>query len=210
MARKMKFINSIPVILSGLLYQSNIALSEDPPLPPWYPLKPWEVSSFYARSPRVGPYGTNATTLEITISNPSLIPAGRAPHASGGGYIVFSNSTAHCLTHWKFDDRTPYGNTKDVCTAQQSGGTRADWNITINEIQGAPYNYMDLSFTLVYNLHAVGSDFYKLLGGNVRLQPGQQLEGGCDENDICSYTLKNGTAPLLIQPTLAECRYACG
>ncbi|OTB18704.1 hypothetical protein K445DRAFT_314562 [Daldinia sp. EC12] len=206
----MKLPNTISIILSGILCQSNFALSKDPPLPPWYPLKPWEISSFYARSPRVGPYGTNATSMEITISNPSRIPAGPAPHASGGGYIVFSDSTAQCSVHWKFDDRTPYGHTKDICASETHDSTTADWNITINEIQPDPHNYIDLSFSLAYHLHAYGSDYYKLLAGHVRLEPGKQLEGGCDENDICSYNLKNGTAPLLIQPTLAECRFACG
>ncbi|KAI0095852.1 hypothetical protein F4814DRAFT_174115 [Daldinia grandis] len=204
----MKLFNPISIILSGLLCQSQLALSEDPPLPPWYPLKPWEISSFQYRSPRVGPYGTNATSLNITISNPSSIPAGPAPHASGGGYIVFSNSTAQCSVQWKFDDRTPYGNTKDTCFAPTSGATTPSWNITINEIQ--PGYYMDYSFSLAYHLHAYGNDFYKLLSGHVRLQPEKDLEGGCDENDICSYSLKNGSAPLLIQPILAECRSACG
>ncbi|KAI1647303.1 uncharacterized protein F4817DRAFT_104962 [Daldinia loculata] len=204
----MKLPNPLSITLSGLLCQSHLALSEDPPLPPWYPLKPWEISSFQYRSPRVGPYGTNATSLNITISNPSRIPAGPAPHASGGGYVVFSNSTAQCSVHWKFDDRTPYGHTKDTCSAPTSGATTPNWNITINEIQ--PGYYMDYSFSLAYHLHAYGSDFYKLLSGHIRLQPEEDLEGGCDENDICSYTLKNGSAPLLIQPVLAECRYACG
>ncbi|KAI1805100.1 hypothetical protein F4811DRAFT_517326 [Daldinia bambusicola] len=206
----MKLISLTPIIFPSLLYQSNFALSKDPPLPPWYPLKPWEISSFHSRSPRVGPYGTNATSMEITIANPSSIPAGPAPHASGGGYVVFSNSTAQCSVHWKFDEWTPYGHTKDTCLSRTSGSTTAGWNITINEIQPDPYNYIDLSFSLAYHLHAYGNDLYKLLAGHVRLEPGKQLEGGCDENDICSYTLKNGSAPLLIQPILAECRSACG
>ncbi|OTA99422.1 hypothetical protein M426DRAFT_257016 [Hypoxylon sp. CI-4A] len=206
----MMFHDSILVLLSGLLYQAGAALSADPPLPPWYPLKPWEITSLRAQSPRNGTYGTNATLLEITISNPSLIPAGPAPHASGGGYVVFDNSTANCAVHWKVDSRTPYGNTKDTCPSVQSSSTQARWNITINEIRDEPAHYIDLSFSLAYSMQLFGTDMYKLLAGHIHTVVGENLEGGCDENDLCTYTLKDGLAPLLVQPTLQECKNACG
>ncbi|KAI1390636.1 uncharacterized protein F4822DRAFT_426484 [Hypoxylon trugodes] len=206
----MKFRNSLLIFLSGLLSQAGTVLSEDPPLPPWYPLKPWEISSLRAHNPRNGPYGTNATGLEITISNPYYIAAGPAPHASGGGYIQFEKSVANCDVHWKVDDRTPYGHLQDTCAAEASGSTQAQWNITINEIQDIGEHYISLSFSLTYHLHAYGSDYYKMMSGSIFAQVGDNLEGGCDENDYCSYTIKNGSAPLLIQPTLQECRYACG
>ncbi|KAI2603648.1 hypothetical protein GGR54DRAFT_644614 [Hypoxylon sp. NC1633] len=206
----MKALNRAFFLLSGLLSQSSIALSEDPPLPPWYPLKPWELSSFYAYSPRDAPYGADATSLELIIANPSFIPAGPAPHASGGGYVVFQNSTANCVLHWKEDAETPYGNTQGTCDSPQTDATRSEWNITISQIHDEPTHYMDISFSLAYHLHAYGNDFYKLLVGSLHAQLGENLEGGCDENNICSYSLKNGSAPLLIQPTLTECKSACG
>ncbi|KAI2641371.1 hypothetical protein GGS26DRAFT_1717 [Hypomontagnella submonticulosa] len=207
----MKFGNRTLVLLSGLLCQAGTVVSKDPPLPPWYPLKPWEFSGFRAQYPRYGPYGPNETSMEFAISNPSLIPAGPAPHASGGGYVVFENSTATCLIHWKNDTMTPHGNTKTTCPGTESGATHAEWNITIQQIIDIPpTNYIDISFSLAYRLHAYGSDFYKLMTGNVRLQTGDNMEGGCDDAGRCSYGLIDGTAPLLVQPTLQECKYACG
>ncbi|KAI1371363.1 hypothetical protein F4677DRAFT_313675 [Hypoxylon crocopeplum] len=209
----MKFRNSVLILLSGFLSQSNIALSEDPPLPPlppWYPLKPWEVSSFHASNPQDSPYSANATSLELTIANPSWIPAGPAPHASGGGYVVFQNSTASCVLHWKEDAETPYGNLKGTCDSPQTDATRSEWNITINQIHDEPAHYMDLSFSLAYHMYVYGTDMYKMMSGFLHVQLGENLDGGCDEDGLCSYSLKNGSTPLLVQPTLQECRSACG
>ncbi|KAI1764662.1 hypothetical protein GGR53DRAFT_307055 [Hypoxylon sp. FL1150] len=206
----MKLHSTISVLFSGLLSQCGLVLSADPPLPPWYPLKPWEITKLHATNPRNAPYGTNATSLEVAISNPSSIPAGPAPHASGGGYVVFDSSSIDCVVHWKEDDATPYGNTKATCGTTQSGSTQAEWNITINEIQDNPAHYISLSFSLAYRMNLFGSDFYKMLTGSVYAQVGDTLEGGCNNDGFCEYNLKNGTAPLLIQPTLFECKYACG
>ncbi|KAI4864033.1 hypothetical protein F4820DRAFT_352454 [Hypoxylon rubiginosum] len=206
----MKFHSSILVLSSGLLSQSSLALSKDPPLPPWYPLKPWEITKLHAYNPRDAPYGTNATSLEITIANPSLIPAGPAPHASGGGYVAFASSTANCVVHWKEDDQTPYGYTKATCDSKTNDATQSEWNITIQEIQDNPAHYISLSFSLAYRLHVYGSDFYKSMTGSLFAQVGENLEGGCNDEGFCEYNLKNGSEPLLIQPTLFECKYACG
>ncbi|KAI1138495.1 hypothetical protein F5Y05DRAFT_384253 [Hypoxylon sp. FL0543] len=206
----MRFHNPILFPLLGAVSQSNSVLSEDPPLPPWYPLKPWEISSLRAYNPAKSPYDANATSLELTIANPYLIPAGPAPHASGGGYVAFDKSTANCDVHWKEDSQTPYGNLKDTCNSTQTSSTRAEWNITINQIHDDPAHYMDLTFSLAYHLYAYGQDMYKLMAGSIHVQVGESLEGGCDADGLCSYTLKNGSVPLLVQPTLEECRMACG
>ncbi|KAI6080823.1 hypothetical protein F4821DRAFT_47235 [Hypoxylon rubiginosum] len=217
----MRLHDIILVLSSGLLSHSglavsaqniplspeNITLAADPPLPPWYPLKAWEITKLHATNPDAAPYGTNATSLEITISNPSSIPAGPAPHASGGGYVVFESSTADCVVHWKEDDETPYGNTD--ATTCDSGSMRAQWNITINEIQDIPAHYISLSFSLAYSMQLFGNVFYKTLTGSLYAMVGETLEGGCSDG-LCEYNLINGSAPLLIQPTLFECKYACG
>ncbi|KAI0378175.1 hypothetical protein F5Y04DRAFT_164471 [Hypomontagnella monticulosa] len=207
----MRFGNATLVLASGLLCQAGTAVSKDPPLPPWYPLKPWEFSSFRAEYPRNGPYGTNESRMEFTISNPSMIAAGPAPHASGGGYIVFSNSTAECLLHWKNDTMTPQGYTKATCPGTESGPTRAEWNVTIEQIiEIPPTTYIDISFSLAYRLRAYGNEFYKMMAAIVRMKTGDNIEGGCDEAGRCSYALIEGAAPLLVQPILQECRFACG
>ncbi|KAI2609066.1 uncharacterized protein GGS25DRAFT_522247 [Hypoxylon fragiforme] len=76
----------------------------DPPLPPWYPLQPWRITSFSAHNPRSTPYGTNTTSIALTIASPRP-----APHASGGGYVAFDSSVATCAVHWKRDPETPQG-----------------------------------------------------------------------------------------------------
>lgn len=75
---------------------------------------------------------------------------------------------------------------------------------------------MALSLTLAYRMRVYGQeDMYKLLTGSFTAQVGRNIEGGCAGDDgVCRYGMVggngNGSVPLLVQPVLAECRFACG
>ncbi|RYC65435.1 hypothetical protein CHU98_g772 [Xylaria longipes] len=136
--KKMRLI-SFGVALAAASSRAILASADDlplPPLPPWYPLKAWEISSVSTSHPHDSPYGTNASRLLLTISNPSLIPAVPAPHASGGGYAAFKTSLAQCELHWKADALTPYGYSSNSCVSdsQPNDYSNAQWRVTLNEL----------------------------------------------------------------------------
>jgi hypothetical protein len=207
-------------VLAATSYRAITATAASlplPPLPPWYPLEPWQVSSVYQYNPYASPYGTNASGLVLTIANPKLIAATPAPHASGGGYVVFPNSTARCELHWKTDDQTPYGNSFNSCVADT--GPYGDyaytgWTITLRELHedlaGPGDHFFSVSFELTHNATIYGGQPYKRMTGSTTFQSGQNLQGQCGDDGLCVFELKNGTSPALIQPTLQECKSACG
>ncbi|KAI1196710.1 hypothetical protein F5X97DRAFT_204232 [Nemania serpens] len=212
-------LNSLGVALATASLRATIALSSGlpaPPLPPWYPLQPWEISSVTTSHPSSGPYGTNTSALLLTISNPSWVPALPAPHASGGGYVAFAQSAARCELHWKVDEQTPYGHSSNSCvaTTQADGFTHAQWGIVLNELHtdlsGPGDYYFSLSFSLTYNGTLYGGQAYKLMTGGTSFEVGENLEGQCVEGGRCDYRLRDESSPALFQPTLQECKSACG
>ncbi|KAI3324419.1 hypothetical protein HD806DRAFT_67814 [Xylariaceae sp. AK1471] len=214
--RLIQFVAALTATSSGAFITSaaNLPL---PPLPPWYPLEPWQVSSLYEYNPYTSPYDVNSSGLVLTIANPKLIAATPAPHASGGGYVVFPNSTARCELHWKTDEFTPYGHSSNSCvTAATSPGqfSQALWSITLNELHedlaGPGDHYFSVSFELALNGSIYGGQPYKRMTGSVIFQSGQNLQGQCGEDGLCEFELTDGTSPVLLQPTLQECRSACG
>lgn len=206
---------------AAILAASSQALAADlptPPLPPWYPLKGWEISTLTASHPSTTPYGPDASSLVLTISNPSLIPALPAPHASGGGYVAFLATTARCELHWKTDAETPYGHSFNSCVADADAGSysRPSWTVTLNELHTDLPNpgdyYLSISFELALNATVYGTLGYKRMTAGTTFRSGANLEGQCEEgaDGLCEYALLNETAPVLIQPTLQECKSACG
>ncbi|KAI0440918.1 hypothetical protein F4803DRAFT_445161 [Xylaria telfairii] len=187
-----------------------------PPLPPWYPLKAWEISSLSTSHPHDSPYGTNASSLLVTISNPSSVPAVPAPHGSGGGYAAFRSSIAQCELHWKTDAQTPYGHSSTTCVSdnQPNDYSNAQWTITLNELHtdlSAPGDYyLSLSFSLAFNATLYATNGYKRMTGGTSFRASTNLEGECVEGGRCEYTLKEENTPFLLQPTLQECKSACG
>ncbi|KAI0405140.1 hypothetical protein F4802DRAFT_200058 [Xylaria palmicola] len=187
-----------------------------PPLPPWYPLKPWEISSVSTHHPFDSPYGPDASRLSLTIANPGRIAAVPAPHGSGGGYVVFSNSTAYCELHWKADALTPYGYSSNSCVTdtQPSDYSHARWGVTLRELHtelsGPGDYYFSLEFWLSYNGTIYATQGYKLMTGGTSFRANTNLVGGCVEGGICEYRLRDENAPALFQPTLQECKSACG
>ncbi|KAI1183411.1 hypothetical protein F5B17DRAFT_135611 [Nemania serpens] len=190
-----------------------------PPLPPWYPLQPWEISSVSTSHPSTGPCDANASALLLTISNPSWVPALPAPHASGGGYVAFAQSAARCELHWTVDEQTPYGHSSNSCVVstsqtQPDGFTHAQWGIVLNELHtdlsGPGDYYFSLSFMLTYNGTLYGTQAYKLMTGGTYFRASENLEGQCIEGGRCDYRLRNESSPALFQPTLQECKSACG
>ncbi|KAI0105055.1 hypothetical protein GGR51DRAFT_520685 [Nemania sp. FL0031] len=201
---------------SSLALPTTPSALPTPPLPPWYPLQAWQISSLRTCNPHTSPYGTNASGLYLTITSPQKIPAVPAPHASGGGYVVFRESTAHCELHWKADALTPYGHSSNSCVADAASDSISDarWTVTLNELHtdlsGPGDYYLSLSFALVYNATVYATQGYKLMTGGTSFRAGVDLEGQCAEDGVCEYSLKNGSAPALLQPTLQECKSACG
>ncbi|CAJ2513273.1 Uu.00g013920.m01.CDS01 [Anthostomella pinea] len=237
---------SLLAALAALL--SSSAAAADPPLPPWYPLQPWQLTALHTSNPQNPPYGTNATILEVGIANPSLIAATPAPHASGGGYVDFAASAALCVLRFKTDDVTPWyvgdgflvlvmecrdsvleervllfllflfffvlfvgdGHATNSCVAADDNASAA-WEMTLLEMHEDLDHYMSLSFALLYNEAFYGTPVWKRFSASVTLRAGdgEALEGGCNAGGICTYDLKNGSAPLLLQPSMTECKGTC-
>lgn len=198
--------------------QASTASLPTPPLPPWYPLQGWQINTLTTTNPSTTPYSLNTTNLTLTITNPSLIPAVPAPHASGGGYVAFLPTTARCELHWKTDAQTPYGYSTNSCVADAGSDfsySQATWTVTLNELHtelpGQEY-YMLLLFELRLNATVYGTLGYKRMTGGATFRAGEELEGACEDGEggVCEFGLKDGMGPVLIQPTLQECRSACG
>ncbi|TGJ79187.1 hypothetical protein E0Z10_g9579 [Xylaria hypoxylon] len=205
--------------LAAISSRIIIASADDlplPPLPPWYPLKPWQISSVSTYNPHESPYGPDASGLLLTISNVQYLPAVPAPHGSGGGYVAFPKSTAQCELHWKADDMTPYGFSTNSCITDTAPGdfSKVQWQMTLNELHtdlSAPGDYyFSVSFQLSYNGTAYATQGYKRMTGSAFFEASTNLEGQCAEDGLCEYKLKNASSPALSQPTLQECKSACG
>jgi hypothetical protein len=214
----MKFAQPLFAALAAIASQSAVTSAlAPPPLPPWYPLEPWQISALHETNPYKSPYGVNASSLVVTISNPKRIAAAPAPHASGGGYVVFLNSTARCELHWKTDDQTPYGHSSVACVPENTSPddySYPSWTMTLNEVHedlsGPGDHYLSLSFELVHNATIYGSQAYKRMTGGISFSLADNLQGGCDTDGKCIFDLKEGSTPVLFQPTLQECKLACG
>ncbi|KAI1429731.1 hypothetical protein F5Y12DRAFT_333670 [Xylaria sp. FL1777] len=210
------------LVLATTLSRTILASTDDlplPPLPPWYPLQPWQISSVSTYNPHESPYGTNASGLFLTISNVQQLPAVPAPHASGGGYVVFQKSTAQCELHWKADALTPYGHSTNSCVADAVADdySHAQWQMTLLELHtdlSAPGDYyFSLNFQLSYNGTIYATQGYKLMTGSASFRASTNLQGQCADDDdggLCEYQLRNDSSPVLLQPTLQECKSACG
>lgn len=201
---------SSPAILA------SVAELPVPPLPPWYPLQGWQISSLSTYNPHESPYSANASGLLLTISNVQQIAAAPAPHASGGGYVVFQKSTAQCELHWKADSLTPYGHSTNSCVPDviPNDYSNPRWQVTLNELHtdlSAPGDYyFSLGFQLTYNGTIYATQAYKLMTGSASFRASTNLEGECGDDGLCAYRVRDESLPVLLQPTLQECKSACG
>ncbi|KAF2964479.1 hypothetical protein GQX73_g9091 [Xylaria multiplex] len=207
------------LMLAAMSSRTILASADDlplPPLPPWYPLKPWQISSVSTYNPHDSPYSANASGLLLTISNVQSIPAVPAPHGSGGGYAAFKTSTAQCELHWKADALTPYGYSTNSCIsdAHPNDYSNAQWQVTLNELHtdlSSPGDYyFSVSFQLSYNATIYATQGYKRMTGSTNFRASTNLEGQCGDDGLCEYNLRNTSSPALLQPTLVECKSACG
>ncbi|KAI2636687.1 hypothetical protein GGS21DRAFT_41072 [Xylaria nigripes] len=188
-----------------------------PPLPAWYPLEPWAVSSFSISHPKSGPYDANATSLLVTISNPKHIPAARAPHARGGGYITFQNSTAQCELHWTADaNLSPMGGlsaNRCVSDIEPSAYSFPQWVMTLREVGVDPQThdnyFVDISFDLTHNATIYGTQAFKHMISDYDFRAGADLNGQCDDKG-CKYNLKDKASPVSFLPLLESCETVCG
>ncbi|KAI0968126.1 hypothetical protein F4678DRAFT_203333 [Xylaria arbuscula] len=202
-----------------LAIQTILAAADDlplPPLPPWYPLLPWQISTVSTYNPHESPYGTNASGLLLTISNVQQLPAVPAPIASGGGYVAFQTSTAQCELHWKADDLTPYGYSTNSCTTNPVANdySNSKWQMTLRELHtdldGPGDYYFSLEFQLSVNGTIYATNGYKIITGSASFDASTNLEGECGDDGLCKYQLRNDSSPVLLQPTLQECKSTCG
>ncbi|KAI1369761.1 hypothetical protein F5Y08DRAFT_291277 [Xylaria arbuscula] len=207
------------LLLAASLSPAMLASADElpvPPLPPWYPLQGWKISSLSTYNPHESPYTANASGLLLTISNEQQIAAAPAPHASGGGYVVFQKSTAQCELHWKADPLTPYGHSTNSCVPAviPNDYSNPRWQVTLNELHtdlSAPGDYyFSLSFQLTYNGTIYATPAYKLMTGSATFRASTNLEGECGDDGLCEYHVRNESLPVLLQPTLQECKTACG
>ncbi|KAI1632850.1 hypothetical protein F4809DRAFT_625643 [Biscogniauxia mediterranea] len=176
------------------------------------PLAPFEVS---ALSAPCGAGAASSDNVAFTVANPNRVTAGRSPHAEGGGYWSFENSTARCA-----------GSCAEVSSPASSSS--ALWSFRVSSTTttngtGAAREGFDVGFTLVYNVTRWGGVYYKVLEGTGRFVVGEQLVqrgGGGDDGDDddggsvggaagCELVLADGAAPVLVPPTITDCKGTC-
>ncbi|KAL7622224.1 hypothetical protein AAE478_007727 [Parahypoxylon ruwenzoriense] len=206
---------AFPAIL--LLVQTQLGSAFDP-YPFLGPLEPWKVTGLRITAPQEGHSG--AVHIEFAIDNPNRVSAGTAPHASGGGYVPFLPSSANCTVGWETSSGATdgvssiYGNC--VETTENSGGvwTADVLGKSMAEAEGRTLfdpRKLDLAFSLTYNITRWGGVMLKVYNGTAHFAVGENPEDGfcSDESGTCEFGLKNGSAPVLVEPTMTACQGTC-
>ncbi|KAI1403874.1 hypothetical protein F4819DRAFT_182157 [Hypoxylon fuscum] len=196
----MKFSGHLATI-AVLAYQTDLALANDS-TPFIGPLDPWKVNSLQVTVPAKGRSGI--VDIELAIENPNKVSAGPAPHAAGGGYLPFSPSAANCSTG--VDSGVTVQN---VCT-ETSQSSYGVWTVDLPKGAVDPQN-LELTFNLNYNVTRWGGILYKVYTATGYFVVGKNLaKGVCDDaSGTCSFELQNGSAPVLVQPTMIACKGTC-
>ncbi|KAI0169007.1 hypothetical protein GGR52DRAFT_501815 [Hypoxylon sp. FL1284] len=189
-----------------LSLQTRLAASYDT-TPHIWPLDPWRISQLRITAPAPGRSGT--VDIGLAIENPNTVSAGPAPHAAGGGYLPFAPSAANCTLAEVPSESgsTELLDTAVVCneTTEFSYGV---WTVTSASASDAGF---DLAFRLSYNVSRWGGILYKVYDGTAQLEVGQDLtEGVCDDAaDKCEFALAPGSDPVLVAPTMTDCKGYC-
>ncbi|KAI1777131.1 hypothetical protein F4818DRAFT_439493 [Hypoxylon cercidicola] len=184
-----------------LLYQTRLA-SPYNSNPYIWPLDPWEINRLQITAPAPGQSGS--IDIDLAISNPNTVSAGPAPHAAGSGYIPFTPSAANCTASAVSG--------ADALTEATCAET-TEFSYGVFAVDGAitdPRSF-GLAFSLNYNVSRWGGVMYKVYDATAHLEVGQDLaDGVCDgASGTCEYELLAGSTPILVQPTMTDCKGYC-
>ncbi|KAI4871122.1 hypothetical protein F4820DRAFT_463330 [Hypoxylon rubiginosum] len=193
----------LAALAAFLLCQTRLAASYD--APHIWPLDPWKINSLQVTAPAPGHPGT-VMSIALAIENPNTVSAGPAPHASGGGYLSFAPSAANCTTSAAASGGAlVYTQARCAETTEFSYGAFA-----VGGVVADPRRF-ELAFNLNYNVTRWGSVWYKVYDAAARFEVGVNLaEGVYDrESGTYSYELMRNSTPVLVRPTMTECKGYC-
>ncbi|KAI1337088.1 hypothetical protein F5Y15DRAFT_418402 [Xylariaceae sp. FL0016] len=177
--------------LSTLLYAAAPVLGFDS-VPFLGPLQPWEVSSLQVQSIPSSGDDADSIAVSLLISNPNNITAGPAPHADGGGYLPFEQSTANCTAKWQSSGDWKASHCSEV-SFPESYGVWTFEVVSLQEVAETAVQSVDIKFSLDYNVTRWGSVYYKLLEGTGHFDLGSS----------------DGGDPVLVDPTIVQCQGTC-
>ncbi|KAI1496682.1 hypothetical protein F5X99DRAFT_399583 [Biscogniauxia marginata] len=199
------YLSIIFSLFTVVLCEASLARRDDAPF--LGPLAPLRVSALRI-APQTASCSASPSDITLTVTNPNRITAGHAPHAEGGGYWSFEESTASCSARWQS------GNASYSCEEVSSPASSGKWtfemvpcNNTGTRAAG-PLDHFDIRFMLDYNITRWGSVYYKILEGTGHFVLGEQLVE-VNGSAGCSFVLANGSAPVLVPPTITACRGTC-
>ncbi|KAI0594723.1 hypothetical protein F4775DRAFT_572762 [Biscogniauxia sp. FL1348] len=192
-----------PATLATLLAATLLRAAHAADKPFLGPLAPFEVSDLSAPCGGVSPDKNSNKNISFTITNPNRITAGRAPHAEGGGYWSFENSTARCA------GAGAGGDCAEMVATTASSSAR--WSFRVLRLNnGTGSRGFDISVMLDYNVTRWGGVYYKVLEGTGRFAVGDQLvQHGDGDGAGCELVLADGKAPVLVPPAITECKGTC-
>ena len=192
------FINPILAALTGLLSLSSAALIGPHDTP-----APWEVSSLSTFSPSGRPGSSPYSTVNITITDPNTIVAGRSPTGMAG----FPPSTAICNASFVGSD-PPYNKVLN-CSETKYGQWTFEMLKTNNTGYPSATTNFDIRFTRVNNVTVIWEEFSKVYVGQAHFEVGDNMQGVCGASGVCSWGLKGELRPWLINQTLVFCNGVC-
>ena len=165
-------------------------------------LEPWEVASIRTFSPPYSPGINLSSGIAFTISDPNTLEAGPAHR----GTAIFPPSTANCSGSWT-DEGQAY-NKPFSCTEVPYGY----WSFEIRKPAtgyASPMTHFDVRFHRVCNVTVIGSVYSKVFAGQQHFEVGQNMQGLCGASGICSFQLKNESAPVMVTQEMESCSGAC-
>ena len=109
---------------------SAIAVSAAPhaQVPRGDALQPWQITTLYTHTPSGRPGNDPHSTLNFTIHDPNVIPAGQTPT----GQAIFPATSANCSLQYLKSADVPWG-VEQPCTTDENTRDYSTWTFTINK-----------------------------------------------------------------------------
>ncbi|TPX10342.1 uncharacterized protein E0L32_008747 [Thyridium curvatum] len=169
-------------------------------------LEPWEVSQVSVASPpSLTSQPSLRSYLSIIIADPNIIDG----VGSKSGPINFQPSIAQCNVSWYAQDgEQPYDQSRN-CTLET--GYPAKWSFVVvppnreyGAMSGGALTNFSVQFTLVDEIITPVNSVRKVYVGEGHFEVGENMEGLCGASGICAFSLRNESAPVLIEQTRVE------
>lgn len=169
-----------------------------------HPLLPWQVTHLSTFSPSGYPANHPYSRLTVTIADPNTITLG--PTRFGDAAFPPTNTT--CVVWWLAWSEDPReGPWVNTCGEIRSG----KWTVEMlpppatGEEKGSPTTDFVLRFTLSEAVVLGRGGVARLtFEGQAAFAVGPNMSGACGGSGVCSWSLKEGVAPVLVNQTLVE------